>query len=68
MPGFWHLMRSFYDGDTYPALPANIKLIDQLVSKTQAANSMVLNGACKQLMWTLGPLSKLFAKAKVTQF
>jgi len=41
MPGFWHLMRSFYDGDTYPALPASIKLLDQLVRKIQAENPMV---------------------------
>lgn len=30
-PGFWHLVRSFYDWDTYVALPFNIKIIDQLV-------------------------------------
>ncbi|KAF4537266.1 uncharacterized protein LTHEOB_1457 [Lasiodiplodia theobromae] len=28
-PGFWHAMRSFYDGDTYVPLPGNIGLIDE---------------------------------------
>ena len=41
MPGFWHVMRAFYDGDTYPGLPMNIKLIEQLVSKTQAEISIL---------------------------
>jgi hypothetical protein len=41
MPGFWHVMRSFYDGDTYPGLPTNIKLIDQLVSTNQAEISII---------------------------
>lgn len=29
MPGFWHVMRSFYDGDTYAALPGNLGIVDQ---------------------------------------
>ncbi|KAH7058936.1 hypothetical protein B0J12DRAFT_772673 [Macrophomina phaseolina] len=29
MPGFWHAMRAFYDGDTWVALPGNIGIVDQ---------------------------------------
>ncbi|KAH7010741.1 hypothetical protein B0J12DRAFT_751381 [Macrophomina phaseolina] len=28
-PGFWHALRAFYNGDTYIALPGNIKLLDK---------------------------------------
>lgn len=34
LPGFWHVMRSFYDGDTYAALPGNLGIVDQAVSQT----------------------------------
>lgn len=30
--GFFHIMRAFYDGDTYAALPLHIQFIDELVS------------------------------------
>lgn len=31
-PSFLLVMRAFYDGNSYPALPGNIKLVDKLVS------------------------------------
>lgn len=29
--GFWHIMRAFYDGDAYLALPFGVKFIDEVV-------------------------------------
>lgn len=31
-PGLLMALRAFYDGDTYVALPGNIKILDQIVS------------------------------------
>ena len=31
-PGFWHTMRTFYDGDAYPALGLYFKFFDVAVS------------------------------------
>jgi hypothetical protein len=32
MRGFWHVKRSFYDGDPYVALPGNIKQLDMAIA------------------------------------
>lgn len=34
--GFWHIMRAFYDGDAYLALPFGVKFIDEVVSNAAA--------------------------------
>lgn len=31
-PGFWHLMRVFYDGDGYVVLPLPFRIVDEIVS------------------------------------
>lgn len=34
-PGFWRLLRSSYDGDTYGHLPLKSKFLDQIVRLTK---------------------------------
>lgn len=39
-PGFWHLMRVFYDGDGYVVLPLPFRIFDEIVSLNQRCYSI----------------------------